>query len=117
MKHNKKFLNRHEFDHIGQTYKGFPYDSKLEAQYAAKLDRDVKEGLVDLWERQVKIELFGENGSRVANYKIDFVVYHKNGVTEYVEVKGVESAAWRLKWNLLEDKLGKRADIELSIIR
>jgi len=117
MKQDKKFINQHEFEHVNQTYKGFSYDSKLEARYAAKLDRDIKEGKIDLWERQVKVELFGENGSRVADYKIDFVVYHKNGLTEYVEVKGFESADWRLKWNLLEDKLGKRADIKLSIIR
>lgn len=100
-------FNRNYSRATRQTYKGNSYHSKAEAAYAMYLDQRVKDGEIKSWEGQKKIELFGENGSRICNYYMDFVVEHKDGKTEYIEVKGFPTAIWRLKWKLFNDKYGK----------
>lgn len=100
---------------VKQTYKGNSYDSKAETRYAMYLDQRVKDGEIESWEAQKKIELFGENGTRVCNYFIDFVAHRTDGKTEYIEVKGFETAIWRLKWKLFNDKMGKDNDIIIKL--
>jgi len=90
---------------VKQTYNGYSYDSKAEAQYAAELDLRVKGKDIKSWDRQKKIELFGQNGTRICNYFVDFVIEHIDGRTEYVEVKGFETEAWRIKRKLMDDKI------------
>ena len=98
-----------KYNSIKQTYKGNAYQSKAEAKYAMYLDQRIKDGEIKSWKAQVKIELFGENGTRVCNYYIDFVAEHNDGKTEYIEVKGFPTSIWRLKWKLFKDKYGKDA--------
>lgn len=88
-----------------QTYKGNSYRSKAEVNYAMYLDQRVKDKEIKSWEREKKIELFGENGTKICNYYIDFVVHHNDGSTEYVEVKGFKTNIWLLKKKLMEDKV------------
>jgi len=103
------------------TYNGILYHSKFEANYAAELDLLLQAGEITKWERQVKIDLKGENGSHITNYFIDFVVYHRSGITEYVECKGFETEVWRLKWKLAEDKFKNSkdfgSDIKLTLVK
>lgn len=80
---------------------GVTYHSKKEAAYAdelrlRKMAHDIKD-----WQRQVCIPL-NVNGYHIANYYIDFVVEHNDGTLEYVEVKGFETDAFRMKWRLFE---------------
>lgn len=114
---SKSYLSKYQYEGVKQTYKDFSYDSKLEAGYAAMLDRMIKTGEIESWERQVKVELFGENGAHICDYKVDFLVYHKDGSKEYVEVKGLETPYWRLKWKLLEDKFGKQTEVKLKLVK
>lgn len=93
------------------------YDSKKESAYAQELELRKRAKDIKDYKGQVKIELFGENGTRVCNYFVDFEVTHNDGSTEYVEVKGFETAIWRLKWRLFEDKFGKDHNIKLTIVR
>lgn len=86
---------------VKQTYNGYSYHSKKEAEYAAFLDWRIKAGEVEKWERQHKISL-DVNGVHIANYFIDFKVYLSDGSVEYVEVKGAESALWIQKWRLTQ---------------
>lgn len=90
-----------------QTYNGRAYRSRAEANYAMYLDQRIRDGEIKNWEYEKKIELFGENGTRICNYKIDFVIEHNDDRTEFVEIKGYETAVWRLKWKLFNDKYGK----------
>ena len=92
-------FDRNKYGNIRQTYNGYSYDSKLEAQYAANLDWRIKAKEVEKWERQHKISL-DVNGIHIANYFIDFKVYLTDGSVEYHEVKGFESEVWRLKFKL-----------------
>jgi hypothetical protein len=112
-----RFQNKNKYKNVRQTYNGYSYDSKIEAQYAAELDMLKRGKAIKDYDRQVKVELFGENGSRVCNYYVDFLVYHNDGSLEYVEVKGYETPVWRLKWKLLEDKYGKQHNIKLTVVK
>lgn len=63
------------------------------------LDRLLKAGAIKGWRGQVKVELV-VNGAKVCRMVPDFLVEHKNGKFEYVEVKGVATAAYRIKAKL-----------------
>ena len=69
--------------------------------------------------RQVKIPL-DVNGEHITNYFIDFVAIRKDGVQEYIEVKGFVTELWKFKWRLFEvlykDKVEK-GEIELVVIK
>lgn len=99
-------FNRYASRATKQTYRGRSYHSRAEANYAMYLDQRVKDGEIKSVEPQKKIELFGENGTRICNYYIDFVVEHLDGKTEYIEVKGFVTGIWKLKWKLFNDKYG-----------
>ena len=104
-----------KYKSVRQTYNGDSYQSKKEMKYAMQLDILKKGKAIKGWKRQVKIELFGENGTRVCNYNIDFVVEHNDGVIEYIEVKGFKTALWRLKWKLFKDKMGKDSKVKITL--
>lgn len=88
--------------HSKQTdYNGIVYHSKLEAAYAQELDLRVKGKDIKSWERQVKLDL-RVNDIHITNYYMDFVITHNDGSREYVEVKGMATATWELKWSLFE---------------
>lgn len=105
-----------KYGSVRQTVNGYSYMSKLEAKYAFELDLRVKAKDIKSWERQVKVELKGENGSKVCNYFVDFLITHNDGLLEYVEVKGFITDLWKLKWKLFEDKMGKDARYKLTIV-
>lgn len=108
-------FNRNYSKATRQTFQGYSFHSKAEAAYAMYLEQRVKDKEIKSWKPQVKIELFGENGSRICNYYIDFMVEHKDGKTEYIEVKGFSTAIWRLKWKLFNDKFGKNNDVIITL--
>lgn len=97
-------------------YRGVTYDSAREAKYAFELDMRKRAGQIDGWERQVPIKLHA-HGKPICTYKIDFVVY-RNGITEYVEVKGYETDVWKLKWKLFAALMAvEQPDAMLSVIK
>ncbi len=82
-------------------YEGHRYHSKFEAKVAQDLDLRVKANDIRSWERQVRIDL-RVDGKHICNYYIDFIIYHNNDTVEYLEVKGMETDLWRIKWKLFE---------------
>ena len=91
--------SRNKYNAVRQSYNGYNYDSRREARHAFELDQRIKIGEVKSWERQFKFECV-VNGKMICAYKIDFKVYLTSGKVEYHEVKGKETAAWRIKWKL-----------------
>lgn len=83
-----------------QDYNGKKYDSNLECRYAQELDFRIDAGEVKKWDRQVKIDLT-VNGVHITFYYCDFRVELTDGTIQYVETKGVKTAAFVLKWKLL----------------
>jgi hypothetical protein len=64
-----------------------PYRSKWEAQYAAKLDLEVKAGIIQAW----RYEAMSFTLSKGKRYRPDFLIQHPDGMEkrlEFVEVKG-----------------------------
>lgn len=86
-------------------YKGDLYDSKAEAMYAARLDERMKfDKDVVGWDRQQRWPL-KVNGVKVCTIIPDFVVWVKDEDDESPrmelhEVKGFETAIWKLKRRL-----------------
>ena len=108
-------FNRNYSKATKQTYKHRSYRSKAEAAYAMYLDQMVKDKEIKSWEYEKKIELCGENGTRVCNYYIDFTIQHNDGKVEYIEVKGFPTSIWRLKWKLFNDKFGHDHNIIITL--
>lgn len=82
-----------------QTVDGYSYMSKKEAAYAQELDLRIKAKDIKGYDRQVKVSMdIGRN--HICNYYIDFVVHLNDGTDEWVEVKGMETDVWKLKWKL-----------------
>ena len=77
------------------------YDSKFEAGKGQELELLLKAKQIKGFDTQVKIPLV-VNGYHLCNYYIDFVIYHLNGTTEYLETKGLATDVWKLKWKLFE---------------
>lgn len=105
---------------VKSSYKGSTYDSKREVSKAMELDDLVRSKKIKSWSKQEKIELFGENRSKICTYKIDFTIEHNDGTKEYLEVKSKATATstWRIKWKMFEDKYKdevKRGDIKLTV--
>jgi len=73
------------------------YASKRESAYADHLGLLKLAGQVVDWLEQVPVRLPG--GSK---YVVDFMVIHADGSVRFVEVKGCETAAFKLKLGLLE---------------
>lgn len=84
-----------------QEYNGFQYDSGFEANYAMELDLRVKAKDIKGYDKQINLDLM-VNGYVVCQYRIDFIVYHNDGMIEYVETKGYPTREWKLKWKLFE---------------
>lgn len=95
-----------KYRNVKTSYKGKKYDSLRESRKAFELDCLVKAGEIRSWETHKKIELFGQNGTKICGYYIDFVVTHNDDTIEYIEIKSpiTMTSTWRLKWKMLEDK-------------
>lgn len=91
------------------------YDSKFEAGYGLELQVRKKAGDIKDYKEQVKIPLV-VNGYIVADYWIDFVVYHNDGTVEYVETKGRCGDVWKQKWKLFEALYSDKPDTKLSVV-
>ena len=80
-------------------YNGRLYDSKMECNYAIKLDWRKKAGEIIEIIPQYKISLDVE-GVHICNYFIDFKITLADGAVEYIEVKGCRTAAFNIKLKL-----------------
>jgi len=104
---------------VSTMYEGVAYHSKLEAAYAEELTLREKAKDIVSWERQVKLDL-KVNEIHITNYYIDFIIHHNDGHREFVEIKGMVTALWRLKWLLLEatfDDFKEQPDDCMTVIK
>ena len=89
---------------------GITFDSKREAGYYGELKIKKAIGQIDSFERQVSFPLYAmrdlgivgvEESKKVCTHVVDFIV-HVGGRKEAHEVKGMETAIWRLKKKIFE---------------
>lgn len=83
---------RSKFGAVPTTVDGIRFDSKREARYYEQLKFEKAAGLVAYWLRQAPIHLPG--GTRLV---IDFIVFMTDGRVRYVDAKGRETDAFKIK--------------------
>ena len=96
-------IRQNKFGNTITIYKGEKYDSGREAQYARDLDLLLheKNGKLKEWQRQVDVALI-VNGVKICSIVVDFLEIYKDGHERWVEVKGMETPEWKLKWRLFD---------------
>lgn len=87
--HGKK---RHKYRAKSVELDGIRFDSKMEGRYYTELKMRVEAGEVLFFLRQVPIHLAGGTVLR-----IDFQEFHADGTVHFVDVKGVETEAFKIK--------------------
>jgi hypothetical protein len=83
---------RSKYGAVPTVVDGIRFDSKREARYYEQLKLRVVSGEVRYFLRQVPIHLPG--GTRLV---IDFLEFHASGEARYVDVKGRETDAFKIK--------------------
>ena len=84
-------------------YNGRQYDSKGEAGLAQEIELLCKSGEVSKIDPQHTFGLYGKNGARICNHRVDFLLTFKDGYQEVWEYKGFATEIWRIKLKLFED--------------
>jgi len=103
-----KIPRRNKYNAKATEYRGWRFDSKAEAKYAQELDQRKKSGEVYMWLRQTPFDL-GED----TRYRADFVVIESDGTIYAVDVKGVETSAFRI----IRKRWEKYGEIPLRIVK
>jgi hypothetical protein len=89
---------------------GIQFDSQDESNYYLHLKELKKKGKIKDFELQPKYELqpkfVNAKGKSILpiNYKADFLVTHPDGTQEVIDVKGFETADFKLKKKMFEYK-------------
>lgn len=97
---------------------GYTFDSKAEGEYYLILKEKHRRGEIQgfkLQPRYLLLESFRKNGKtyRKTEYVADFEVYHLDGSTQVVDVKGVKSEAFKIKHKLFEKRY---QDLTLTLV-
>lgn len=107
---------KNKYKNIRQTFQGYSYMSRSEAQYAAELDMRKKAKDIKEWTRQIRIPL-KIYGLTICNIVVDFQVTHNDGSIELVEYKGFSTDLWKIKWKMLQAIYGKEhPEIKLTVV-
>lgn len=85
---------------LARTFEGRVYHSVAEAQFAAALALRQKCGDIEMWWPQHRVPLV-VNGVTICTMVVDFLVVNRDGKQELIEVKGCETADYKIKAKLL----------------
>ena len=98
-------MRRSKYGNTRTEFDGHIYDSALEAKWAANFNLLKRSGQILEWERQYTVEL--DIYDRVGNlalslfHRVDFRIILNDGCYSLVEIKGFETAEWKLRKKLL----------------
>ena len=98
---------------------GHSHNSGLEIKTCFDLHLRRLAGDIRTFDAEKNVNLLGPSGAVVATYKVDFIVEHLDGVTEYIETKGahlLRMQPWPLKWALLQDKHKGDSNFRFTVI-
>lgn len=93
---------------------GIKFDSIAESRYYSELKLRKRAGDIEDFELQPEFEIQEKfrdsdgNSIRAIKYRGDFLVHHNNGLEEIIDVKGIQTPEFKLKWKLLKHKFGGR---------
>lgn len=84
---------------------GITFDSRKEAEYYIGLKALVKAGEIKGFARQCRFVVTeGDEETKATEYLADFIVINKDDTAEIVDVKGVETAVFKLKMKCFREK-------------
>jgi len=95
-----KARGRHKYGAKPTKRDGVTYHSGMEANYADVLELLKRAGQIREWRRQIPFPMV-VNNQLICKLVIDFSVVGNDNVVRYVEAKGAQTPAWRLKVKLL----------------
>ncbi|QFG05889.1 holliday junction resolvase [Bacillus phage 056SW001B] len=100
-------IKRNKFNNKKVEIDGIVFDSAMEAKYYEYLKEEHKHGRVAFFDLQPRYTLqpsFKKRGKlfRAIDYKADFEVHYPNGDYVTVDVKGFETADFKIKRKLFE---------------
>jgi hypothetical protein len=103
----KKRANKYNAKKV--IYDGITFDSKDEGDFYLYLKEQKKAGAIQDFKLQPEFELqpkFTKKGKTwlPIKYKADFLVFHNDGTTQVIDVKGFETADFKLKKKMFEYK-------------
>lgn len=100
IRHQKRG-NGNKYGARSAEYSGTVYHSTAEARFAQQLDLRVKGKEILKWEKQIRCPLI-VNGFKICTYIPDFRLTYPDGTIEWVEIKGMMTAAAAIKIKLFE---------------
>ncbi len=84
---------------------GITFQSTAEANYYYKLKMLVKAKKIAGFCRQPRFVITeGDNNTRCVEYVADFIEFHNDGTYRIVDVKGIQTPAFKLKMKSLHEK-------------
>lgn len=102
-------MARSKYNNTKVEIDGFKFDSKREVDYYLYLKKQKEEGQIADFSLQPKFTLqekFRKRGKlfRAITYKADFKVVHLDGHVDIIDIKGVQTTAFKLKQKMFEYK-------------
>ncbi|MCM3573313.1 DUF1064 domain-containing protein [Mesobacillus subterraneus] len=102
-------MTRNKFGNRKTVVDGITFDSRAEAKYYEQLKWLKKAKQIKDFKLQPKFllqEAFKKNGNtiRKIEYKADFEIHNLDGSVEIIDVKGVETEAFKIKKKLFEKR-------------
>ena len=109
---------KHKYSAKPQTIDGHRFDSKREADYYQELLIRKRAGDIKDFELQPEFILqdpLKREGKtiRAIKYRADFLIFHTDGRTEIIDVKGFETAEFKLKKKLF---MARYPEMEITIV-
>ena len=95
-----KIRPRHKYGAIRDTSDGINFDSKVERRYYEKLKLLQKSGELVMFLRQPLFDIPGN--PKTVPYRADFLEFWADGSVRVVDVKGVETEAFKVKKRIVE---------------
>jgi hypothetical protein len=102
---------KYKYHNTKVTIDGFNFQSKAEANYYCELKLRQKAKDIDYFLMQVPFHL-NEGGEKIT-YRVDFMVIYPDKTIEYIDVKGVETAKFKIKKKLVENQY----NVNIKIIK
>ena len=93
-----------KYRNIKNMYNGVLYDSMKESAFARDLDLRVRANDIKSWvgdKKKLKFQI-AVNGKRICTYTPDFMIVSNDNSIEYLDIKGVETTVFKLKWKLIQ---------------
>jgi hypothetical protein len=114
--------NKNKYGNKKIVIDGIKFASQAEGRYYIFLKTQKENKKIIDFQMQVKIELqpkFKYEGKTVLpiHYIVDFIIYHKDGIQEYVDVKGYSTSEFKLKWKMLKYKVRNEQAVKLTIVK